>query len=84
MVEIRIERVYDGHGRHATYVNLKQTEPGVVWCSEDFYPIGSSRAIKGEKRQITPAQANEIFRELKQTATPYIRYSEGQLLNPMK
>ena len=85
MIEIRIRKVYDGHrGAEQTYINLKQTRKGFVEYTEELWPGRNCRPIKGEPKTITSAEANRIFKELTETAEPYIRYSEDGLFEKMR
>ena len=83
MKEIRIEKVYGGTG-YQTFVNLKQISKGVVQYQEDVYLSRYSAAVHCEPKLITTEEANRIFRELRKTADPYIRYSENTFFYPMK
>lgn len=83
MKEIRIQKVYDGHGGN-TYINLKQIAKGLVEYRESFYPSINSRAIESDPITITSAKANAIFMELKKTAAPYIRYNQDGMFEKMK
>lgn len=84
MTEIRIKQVYHRNDGDL-YINLKQVEKGKVIYTEDHYPTRRScRPFKSEPVTITTAEANKIFKELSLTATPYIRYEENGLFEPMR
>ena len=85
MIEIRIEKVYDGHAAdRSTFINFKQVSRGKVERVESFYPSINSRAIKGDPEIITSDEANKELAELRQYARPYIKMNSDDIFHPMK
>ena len=85
-MEIRIEKVYDGHrGGGETYVQMKQIEKGKVEYFEEYYfsKYGNSKE-RSEKKIISSYEANQIYKELKKYAKPYYRNDDNGLFEPMR